>query len=369
MTKVTKIGIILCLLSTLTLLLFLGYPPEKETGEVEAQAELFTTPNPLASVIVSPGAIICTEPIPIGEMFAENKKVLDYVFQQYKNSAGALNSAIKVLSNIVAKLSESEDVCDFSKCQAQVVNVGPEVGLKAFGKSVLSSRVPMCIEKPCVGSPCADLSGDIEELKAIKKAFAAASENIKNMFEDEKFPLRYDLVKPTEENQANKKVSLFEIAQRKIDLTRSWFTPSVGKPSCVLTEIERKRGIKRFPLRCQEALEEGFYWPKAWSKECNKQCENGLTQECQDCLKCANCSEDEKQKIEKYGSFLARFNYKLYGVCANACSSKTNSPECFSCLCDGMSQQDCLDFICGGDDGASQNFVCCYQVPETGEVK
>ena len=184
-----------------------------------------------------------------------------------------------------------------------------------------------------------------------------------------------------------------------------------------------KQGLmgEKYPLSCLSALAQGIYSPKPWSETCQKECaDNKLSDECRACLaecegdsvfatlnckmystgnkpaviqECLECKNPETgvcdsyecnsgnwgadcvwgkqfavsvesscyQKVKESGkndkcSTIAGQSKKC---CGNECINGVNS-ECYKCLCDGLTQEQCLDWVCGG---SKSNWVCCHEEP------
>lgn len=302
--------------------------------------------------------VVCDEPIPTGESLEEGLKLMNDTYRELQNLRVYLTFAIEELQSAVSDLSQNpEEVCNFSVCQPQVIDVAPALKLDVsfFGKkTLLEGHIPHCIPKECIGNPCPDLDDHLEVLEGMKSAIEGSYEIISDIFNQKTVLITLDIKKGGE--GLGDLITKAELARRKLELSREWLHPAaeIGKRSCALSEPERKKVEagemgERYPMRCTDALKQGLYWPRVWSENCQDICQEGPTGECKTCL---------GDPAKKGTSVLAEINYKIYGVCGTPCQEI--SPECFNCLCAGLSEEECTAWICGGN---YNNYVCCHQTP------
>lgn len=359
MKNIFKIPIISLLGAGGILLAFLF--PNETQAPVAAQTQVPPVPS-----------FVCDEPIPIGEVIEETLDFMDKVFKEYQSTQTYLDLALDSLNAAWAKLEKSpEEVCDFSVCSPEVVNRGGEFifGIENLPFLPLPSldlppfRPPICEPKECKEEPCPDLNKFLKEIKTARAAALSSSQVIEDLFSQE-VPVTEDLRETKEETTITKEEEL----RRKLKLARMWLYPYVGagKRTCALSKLERAKVAagelaERFPLKCTEALEQGLYWPRAWSENCKDDCEKGPTDDCKTCL-----GGDPGIGA----SFLAQVNFKIYGICKDDCREEL-TPACKECLgcakfapggeCAArLSEEELVAWICGG---SSYNWVCCHGAP------
>ncbi|MDD5433156.1 MAG: hypothetical protein PHE77_00635 [Candidatus Pacebacteria bacterium] len=205
---------------------------------------------------------------------------------------------------------------------------------------------------------------------------------------------------------------------------RDWFTPSPLKNTCALSELDRQRIAQgkmgqKYPMQCLDALSKDMYTPKAWSEECKSECET-FSEKCKQCLakcegtsvyatlnckiystgnqpagdsKCYECVNDpvkgtvcdaqackdwgegctwgkqfsvsvndtcyQKQEGLGENDKCATFKGQSKKCCGQYCADGLNT-QCKECLCEGLNQEQCLAWICGG---STSNWVCCHEEP------
>lgn len=190
-----------------------------------------------------------------------------------------------------------------------------------------------------------------------------------------------------------------------------------------LEKTRIKQGLmgEKYPLSCLSALAQGIYSPKPWSEVCQKECaDNKLSDDCRACLarcdgesvyatlnckmysagnkasepqRCSECKNEETgvcdadecnsgnwgadcvwgkqysvsaantcyQKIKEAGTSdkCSTMKGQSKRCCGDKCANGVNS-ECYECLCDGLTKEQCLDWVCGG---SKSNWVCCHEEP------
>lgn len=319
--------------------------------------------------------LLCATPIPIGEVVEETIDIMDEVFQIYQRQAHSLTLAIQNIQGVVASLTENPEVCDFSQCKPQVVNIGPTLGI-AFDSFIfdpigLYFRVPpICKPKECIGQPCPDLSPYVQGkigakgfvgLDTIQKLFVGASATIYKTFSDKPILISKEMRLPTDPI-IDARLTQIESTLRKVEIAKNLTTPwsGIGKKTCVLNELEKAKLAMgeinpRKPELCKTAFEQGRYWPEAWSYYCDRknECQYGPDEDCKECLK----KDESRDEFSWHG----KINYKLYKTCEDECKDKQSFDDvCFNCFCEEYIEkgepEKCFDWICGG---SSLNFVCC----------
>ena len=187
------------------------------------------------------------------------------------------------------------------------------------------------------------------------------------------------------------------------------------------TRISQGLMGEKYPLSCLSALAQGIYSPKPWSETCQTECaDNQLSDECRACLarcegesvyatlnckmysfgskasdpqQCSQCKNEETSVCDanecnsgNWGAdciwgkqYLASAEDSCYQeikeagtndkcstmkgqskkCCGDKCANGVNS-ECYECLCDGLTKEQCLDWVCGG---SKSNWVCCHEEP------
>ena len=397
------------------------------------------------------GAAVCDRIIPIGEPLERMVNLLATVYEANQNTFYNVDMASKTLSNIYANLNKEENkgaVCDWKKCSPNFADLGPEFALEldaVVKKWRFDGSVPLVSEKECAGSPCpslgdaqdAQLAEVLGEVTAVDLSgeggkfdvqFAAQKEEIKKLTalseigtliglqwivgrQEQIVKDLFDEANPTEvvpadlaQGDEGSKISKTAMIQRMAAKAATMIK------ACTPSETEKKmilsgRQGDRYPLTCQAALENGQYWPLAWSEFCQSECAANQvgSDKCIECLK--------KPIFDFWGlknvSTLARLNYKIYNQCASdffngkddkgnpvmvtkdACHNSTTgdweiSDACMECLCtdremslngqapedmsdpqitvtrERMTDNECLAWLCGG---SAHNWTCCHQTP------
>jgi len=317
----------------------------------------------------------CQEPIPIGEANQEALNILDDLYQQYIQTRNTLDLALREIQAEIADLyrdPENEGPCDFSVCKPFLIDRASDFSLK-IGVPMLGSRkiggihIPICSPYPCIGEPCADLSSYLDKIKTLQSAVSSSLAVVNDI-----------LTKPSvvATNEIRRKdteaigtlITRPESVLRKVRLTREWLHPgpTEGKRSCVMSPLERQKAEAgeisyRFPMRCADAVKEGYYWPKPWSEYCKEQCKEGPTKGCKECL--AHQFDGLDQTTIKASSALAKINYVIYGKCAGHCSENLTQ-ECLDCIKekeDISSEEELINFLCGDNPGSYYNWTCCSE--------
>ena len=313
--------------------------------------------NPVSAQEFTLTQITCDEPIPIGEAADLVSEILNTVYKELKDSQDYIDFAVSHTKEMIAELYVyPETICDFSKCYPRVVNLGPGVTLEIDyfwdTKEITGLCVPLCKALECAGDPCPDLKDHLETIKAAKGQINSSQEIINEIFTKKDFPVTEEIRKEGDGAYITK----YEAANRKLRLAREWLHSSaeIEKRSCSLSALEREKVEAgelgdRYPMRCVDSLEQRLYWPRAWSESCQDECtEKVPTDKCKICLvKCEGTSA------------LAKINCKIYRDCGNKCQREF-TPECKQCLCEGMSEKECVAWICGG---STSNWVCCHEAP------
>lgn len=344
--------------------------------------------KPVSAQEFSATRLVCDEPIPIGEAAELVSEILNTVYKEFRDSQDYLDFAVSHTKEMAAELYVyPETICDFSKCYPRVTNLGPSVTFEIDyfydTKKISGLCVPLCKALECAGDPCPDLKDHLETTKAAIGQINSSKEIINKIFKDRPdnetmVPVTEDIRKEGE--PVGKKITKFEAAKRKLKLAREWLHSAAeeGKRTCVLTDLERKKVEAgelgdRYQMRCTDALEDGVYWPRAWSENCQDDCtEKVPTDKCKTCL--AECEGT---------SALAEINCKIYGTCKSYCQEELTQ-ECIDCLCckklsvptaiipyggvvvgeitcqESLSEQECTAWICGG---STFNWVCCHESP------
>lgn len=318
--------------------------------------------NPASAQEFTLTQITCDEPIPIGEAADLVSEILNTVYKELRDSQDYLDFAVSHTKEMIAELYVyPETICDFSKCYPRVANLGPGVTFEIDyfwdTKKITGFCVPLCKALECAGDPCPDLKDHLETIEAAKGQINSSQEIVNEIFTKEDFPVTEEIRKDGDGAYITK----FEAANRKLKLAREWLHSYAeeGKRTCVLTDLERKKVETgelgaRYPIRCTDALEQGLYWPRAWSENCQDDCtEKVPTDKCKTCL--AKCEGT---------SALAKINCKIYRDCGSVCQGELTQ-ECLACLCadeEGkeLSEEECVAWICGG---STFNWVCCHEAP------
>ncbi|MCX6789577.1 MAG: hypothetical protein NTZ42_03140, partial [Candidatus Gribaldobacteria bacterium] len=386
------------------------------------------------------GDAVCDRIIPIGEPLERMVNLLATVYEANQNTFYNVDMASKTLTNIYASLNKEENkgaVCDWTKCSPNFADLGPDFALELDAivkKWRFAGSVPLVSEKECSGSPCpslgspqdaqlatnlnaitgVDLTGEKGKFDAQKKEISKLTDLsdigtliglewiigrqeqiVKDLF-DEANPTEVvpeDLAQGDEGAKISKTAMIQRMAAKAAEMIKA----------CTLSETEKKMVLSgrmgdRYPLTCQAALENGQYWPLAWSEFCQEECaaNQAGSDKCIECLK--------KPINDFWGlknvSTLARINYKIYnqcatetnedpvthevkttGVCYNPQSGNWEmSNACMECLCTEktvipmapeemgppqmivkkLSDNECLAWLCGG---SAHNWTCCHQTP------
>lgn len=372
MSKILKTISFLPLLAGFAGFLALGYysqPPEEEVSAQEF------------------GALTCNGPIiPNGQVAEDVVELMNVVFKEYQLASGNLRTIINQGQGLLAAVSQTEDVCDFSKCQPQMVNNRPgEVSniapnfflqLNAYAiKGQVGIRPGLCSESECAGDPCAigDIRSNIEAMANLVTSFSASYNNIHDTFSAKSQAVTEDTrikandYKNRQEEPIGAPITKQEEIKRKIEAVEGLIE------LCSLSELERqmvkagKLGEKKLK-KCIDALKDGAYeHPIPWSEACSQECSGGDTQRCVECL--GSCQGT---------SILARLNCRIYSVktgadapkncgngkdpacCGNVCKDNFDSPLCNECLCKGLTTEECNAWICGGH---LHNWICCSAAP------
>ncbi|MDO8524768.1 MAG: hypothetical protein Q7R99_04055 [bacterium] len=258
-------------------------------------------------------------------------------------------------------------------------------------------------------------------LDEMANSLKAQADNVHDLFGGETALVPYGL-EESGEPAGETMISEADLVKRYVKyVDTNWFTPNPQRNNCALSELDRKRIEQgtmgdKYPLQCLEALKKDMYVPKPWSEMCQKECET-FSQKCRDCL--ANCEGDSVYaalncKIYSLGNGKA-MNTRCYlclsendctgnKKCGEGCTwgdriivDGNPAPECYTtpqaaigedpkcafvpgqsknccgsvcadgfntvckeCLCKGLDQNQCLDWICGG---SRSNWVCCHEQP------
>ncbi len=383
--------------------------------------------------------IVCEEPIPVGIAIDTTVDFLDQIYQKYQGDE--VKTASKAVDDLMIAIANQDGkVCDFNtECKAQVgtggpdASIGGEVALGIGQTRRLTYTVPSCKLKEATGNPCPDLSSYVGEqtpaewaanlkllsLDGLANSLTSQADNIHGMFAVADTPVPYGLGKP-DETVGETMITKADLVKRYIADIDSWLTPNPQKNTCALSELDRQRIAQgkmgdKYPMQCLEALHQNMYMPKAWSEECQDECQT-FTQECKNCLaKCngtsvyasLNCkiySTGEGQKAvntecnknltedtcvdgctwgKQFSISLEDTCYTIPQTaigtnpkcafipgqskkcCGAVCADGFNT-QCKECLCAGedpqkpLSQDQCLDWICGG---SRANWVCCHEEP------
>ncbi|MCL5010772.1 MAG: hypothetical protein M1127_00985 [Patescibacteria group bacterium] len=344
------------------------------------------------------GGPLCDMPIPTSASLMESNKLRDEVLAPYQNAVDIIDDASAKIQGILSALDSNEKAtgkaCDFSKCNpqaafeengaspGQTTNIGPQFSLKIeayIARAEAGIRPPFCVAGQCEGDPCSlsQIQTSITGLKGnqLPGNNAQAVRGALEKIQGERIALHDAFSKPTEQVTEDTRVKAGDAfgrpeegegqlitKQEMVVRQADWAASMVNL--CSLTYLEQKRAEAgkygfRFPMRCQEAIDQGIYWPKPWSEKCQKQCYQGSGEECAVCLgKCEG------------NSVLANINCKIFSsgqnekcapnpnsqCCGEQCSEGIGSKECQQCLCQGLTKEQCRDWLCAG---SKNNFVCC----------
>lgn len=315
----------------------------------------------------------CDQPIPVGEATGNTQKLIKQIQDKYDETRVSLDYALGNINLALAALNENQaGVCNFAECAADVVNKAPdltaEVQTGVTQPITISGHPAVCQTGEAKGDPCPDISELADKIGQQKAAIDSYRKQIKEIFEIATIPIPDDLKMGSDKSDtsqlfATRKGTLADLIVRQANYSEAWLTPAgeTGwQTSCALTQADQARVARGemgdvAPMRCRDALENGWYWPKASSPLCLGVCKDGGTEPCIKCL-----SNDPGPS----GSTLAKVNYRIYGTCKNECKGELNS-SCEACICkkqeDGaaMTYEECVDFLCGD----RENYVCCHQKP------
>lgn len=386
MSKILKTISFLPLLVGFVGFLTLGY--YSKTPEQEAAAQEY-------------GQLTCNGPIiPNGQIAEDVVRLVNIVFKEYQFASGYLGTIINYGQNLLAGLSQTEDVCDFSICQpnmannmpGEVSNIAPDFILELNAyiiKGQVGIRPGLCTPGECAGDPCAigDIRSNTDGMYNLKSSFAASYKTIHDTFETKSQPVTEDTrIKaddylgrdkppyrdgPENADPAQGPVDMItkqEEIKRKIEAVEGLLE------LCSLSELEREmvragRMGHKTVRKCIDALLDGTYeHPEPWSEACEIECSGGDTRECIDCL--GNCQGT---------SILAKLNCRIYSTktgadapkncsngkdsecCGGLCRDNYDSPACSECLCKGLdSKEECNAWMCGGH---FHNWICCSAEP------
>lgn len=372
MSKILKIISYLPLLVLFIGFLALGY--YSKTPEQEAAAQEY-------------GRITCNGPIiPNGQIAEDVVELVNIVFKEYQFASGYLGTIINYGQNLLAALSQSEDVCDFSRCQPNMANNRPgEVSniasdfflqLNAYTwKAQVGIRPGLCTPGECAGDPCAigDIRSNIDGMDKLKSSFAVSYNTIHKTFKTKSEPVTEDTrIKANDylnrdEEPVGTPITKQEEIRRNIEAAEGLLE------LCSLSELERKMvkagkmGHKKV-RKCVDALRDGTYeHPEPWSEACEDECSAGPTEWCISCL--SEC---------RGTSILAKLNCRIYGTetsalvpshcsngaddscCGTVCRDGFDSPFCDECLSRGLVGYEREAWLCGGH---LHNWICCSAVP------
>lgn len=329
----------------LSLALILSFLLSENQEEISAQT----------SFQVISQKIICDEPIPIGNAIETTLSLMTDIYGEFQETRGYLLSAIGHLEAETAELFKNpEEVCDFMLCEPDVSDQGIDGEFKIANTEItVETHIPLCHNNPCRGNPCPDLEKYIDEITILRNSVNGCWEKIRDIFTIATIPIPENL---KEDGESNILLTKPELASRELRSVRQWLYPTVGsKRSCSLSELERVKVEAGemgniYPMRCTDALNQGTYWPRAWSEECDDECKEGPTEGCVTCLKTKTITDNS--------SPLAKINYKIYVDCLTDCEKGIIAPECFKCLCEDKNERECTSWLCGG---SYYNYVCCHE--------
>jgi len=346
------------------------------------------------------GNPVCDRIIPIGNVIDELLWIVDAAFSVYQGED--LATALDTVTGLVTALGINTDVCDFSACKPEIADTGGKATfeLDAIFASYSISMDPVppgwCNVSECTGAPCPDVmpyvEGDpaktgIMGLEKLQKSFEGSAAIINELFTKKTEELSIELVKEAEPGETQEKVGdqLTKAAylDRLIEYVEYWLTPGHVN-SCVSSPLEKqliesRRMGDKYTMKCTEAREQGLYWPKMSSLECEDKCFDPYSDKCLNCL---------KTNPGKKGSFLAQINYKIHNKCEDKCRVKDSggnfinewilNADCEGCLCtnpakavagsggitggatEQFTPEECLAWLCGG---STHNWVCCHETP------
>lgn len=393
MSKILKTFSILPLLVLFIGFLILGYYSKVPEQEVLAQEY---------------GRLTCNGPIiPNGQIAEDVVRLINVVFKEYQFASSYLGTVINYGQNLLAAISQSDDVCDFSRCQpnmannmpGEVSNVAPDFILELNAyivKGRVGIRPGICAPGECIGDPCAigDIRSSVKGMYNLRSTFAASYNIIHNTFEKKSQAVTEDTrikendylrrdkpdgPEPSKVENADPAQGPVDMITKKEDISRRIEAVEGLLELCSLSELERemiragKMGHKTV-RKCIDALKDGSYeYPEPWSEACEDLCSAGPTEWCIDCLsKCGGTS------------ILAKLNCRIYGTedsievpensknCSNGaddscCGDECGggyfdyfSPDCDECLSKGLTGDEKEAWLCGGH---LHNWICCSAVP------
>ncbi|MDD5738942.1 MAG: hypothetical protein PHY72_03425 [Candidatus Pacebacteria bacterium] len=315
--------------------------------------------------------IICEEPIPVGIAIKKTVGFLNQVYQRYQGET--VKDASKQMDDLMSLIANNGKVCDFDRCKADVGNTGPDATLNLnayFWSGSYTYSVPGCKLKPATSNPCPDLANSADSLAKTAAALSSQADNIHALFGSKNEVVPKGL-EQSGEVAGETKISDVDLVRRYIDnVDKFWLTPNPQGNTCALSELDRARISQgkmgeKYPMQCLDALSKDMYTIKAWSPECEKECAT-FSQGCKDCL--AKCEGESVYATLNCKIYSDSFNDKCapfkdvagpFQCCGKYCADGFNS-QCKECLCEGLTQEECLDWICGG---SKANWVCCHEEP------
>ncbi len=358
--------------------------------------------------------LVCREPISIGSSLDATLGAMDVLFKETQNIHREISAQVNAANTALASIGKDAVRCSTSTkvCKAMCPNLSPDIMLEAtFLWFITLARwqicLPFCsVAGSCSGKPCPALDKQIglikdslaSTTKAIQKindvftgsteqieedimsekesaSFKQCLENAKSWLSDEAIKITKEELEKCIENLGE--ITKIEFAQRKLERTRADFhrwrmsSDDWGK-------VYREEIIPRTAMKCLEALEESFYWPKWWTDDCEEKCkDNPYKTGCQDCL-CRGCESTGKsdpkrlctdtlttdpnpekcqqcldQSLIHQYSWIKATGCKFYGACRSKCEkaiSVQEKGECLACLCTGLPAADeCVQQHGGGD--------------------
>lgn len=333
------------------------------------------------------GALECNGPIvPNGAVSEEIIRLVNVVFKQYQLSAGYLQSAINHAQGLIVALTQTENVCDFSKCGAEmtnnkpgeVSNVAPDFSLMLNAyvvKGEVGIRPGLCTDREGVGDPCSikDIRSSVEHLDFLTSAFKGSYGEIHRVFSTKSESATEDTRIKANDYLERTEESVGELMTKQEEIKRKLEAVEGLIELCSLSELERKmaeqgRMGERKLKKCIDALRDGTYeHPEPWSEACENECSVGPSEECIECLgECEGTSILSKLNCriysEKTGANTPEncSNGEDASCCGSVCKDDYDSPACDDCLCAGLSREECNAWLCGGH---FHNWICCSAVP------
>lgn len=379
MTQNSQKFIIVFLVSTLILISFAFLSPEKREGVLAQEEEM----------------LVCREPISIGSSLDATLEAMDVLIKETLNIHRQVSAQIEKANTALASIGKDAVNCDTSVCKGMCVNAQAKITFKVSLLWMIDllnypACIPLCsFRQACLGKPCPALDGQVDLItdslasttKAIQKindVFTSSTEQIEEdiMTEEESASFKQCLedAKGLWSDEATKitkkelekcienlgEITKIEFAQRKLERTRAdfhlWRMSQEDREKAFRGEI-----TPRTAMKCLEALEEGSYWPRWWTDDCEKYCKTDPnSRKCQDCL-CQGCESTtgddrctdafgvdanaqacqeclDESLIHQY-SWTKATSCKFYGACQIECqdlSTTRSLEECFSCLCEGV---------------------------------